>query len=276
MPRTRRSGTAGVPRCWGKLYQNTRRELQEGLDALRERAAACRESPFANFAHHGIDDDRATALWDDPDDDFFVHHSPAQVVTITRAIDGHNIDAGPLVTVLEVADEASAEGATEVFLYGRDRDGLFADSVRAIDSANLRVAAARIATSASGICFNSYIVLGIDGTPVADDKRAALAEALTRAMRGDSDAKALRHVSRQLKQFVMPTEVALATDPGARTSNPTSRCFGSPGPADHPGRPLRGTRHQCPPCPHHDTRRGGSRTCSRSPTAPSTQSPTVA
>ena len=202
----------------GQLYQNTRRELQEGLDALRERAAACRESAIRELARHGIDADRATALWDDPDDDFFVHHSPAQVVTITRAINGHDIDAGPLVTVLEVADEASAEGATEVFLYGRDRDNLFADSVRAIDSANLRVAAARIATSASGICFNSYIVLGIDGTPVADDKRPALAESLTRAMRGDSDAKALRHVSRQLKQFVMPTEVALATDPGARTS----------------------------------------------------------
>ena len=202
----------------GQLYQNTRQQLQEGLDALRERAAACRESAIRALARHGIDADRARALWDDPDDDFFVHHSPEQVVAITQAIDGHDIDAGPLVTVLEVADEASAEGATEVFLYGRDRDGLFADSVRAIDSANLRVAAARIATSVSGTCFNSYIVLGIDGAPVADGKRTALAQSLTRAMHGDSDAQTLRHVSRQLKQFVMPTEVALATDPGARTS----------------------------------------------------------
>ena len=202
----------------GQLYQNTRQQLQEGLDALRERAAACRESAIRALARHGIDADRARALWDDPDDDFFVHHSPEQVVTITQAIDGHDIDAGPLVTVLEVADEASAEGATEVFLYGRDRDGLVADSVRAIDSANLRVAAARSATSVSGTCFNSYIVLGIDGAPVADGKRTALAQSLTRAMHGDSDAQTLRHVSRQLKQFVMPTEVALATDPGARTS----------------------------------------------------------
>ena len=202
----------------GQLYQNTRQQLQEGLDALRERAAACRESAIRALARHGIDADRARALWDDPDDDFFVHHSPEQVVAITQAIDGHDIDAGPLVTVLEVADEASAEGATEVFLYDRDRDGLFADSVRAIDSANLRVAAARIATSVSGTCFNSYIVLGIDGAPVADGKRPALAQSLTRAMHGDSDAQTLRHVSRQLKQFVMPTEVALATDPGARTS----------------------------------------------------------
>ena len=202
----------------GQLYQNTRRQLEEGLDALGERAAACRESAIRELAGHGIDTARATQLWDDPDDDFFVHHSPAQVVAITRAIDGHDIDAGPLVTVLEVADEASAEGATEVFLYGRDRDGLFADSVRAIDAANLRVAAARIATSGSGICFNSYIVLDGDGAPVAHDKRGALAASLTRAMHGDRGAHPLRHVSRQLKQFVMPTEVALATEPGARTS----------------------------------------------------------
>ena len=202
----------------GQLYQNTRRQLEQGLDALGERAAECRDAAIRELARHGIDNNRARALWDDPDDDFFVHHSPAQVVAITRAIDGHDVDTGPLVSVLEIADEASAEGATEVFLYARDRDNLFADSVRAIDAANLRVAAARIATSASGICFNSYIVLDGDGAPVADDRRGELAESLARAMRGDRGAQPLRHVSRQLKQFVMPTEVALTTEPGARTS----------------------------------------------------------
>ena len=202
----------------GQLYQNTRRQLQEGLDALRARAAACRESAIRELDRHGIDAARATALWDDPDDDFFVQHPPAQVVAITRAIDGHDSDAGPLVIVLDIADEASAEGATEVFLYDRDRVGLFADSVRAIDAANLRVAAARIATRASGTCFNSYIVLDGDGAPVADDRCAQLAESLTQTMQGARGTQPLRHVSRQLKQFVMPTEVALATEPGAPTS----------------------------------------------------------
>ena len=202
----------------GQLYHNTQRQLQRGLDALGERAAACRETAMAELAGHGISDDRAIALWDDPDDDFFVHHSPAQVVAITRAIDRHDVDTGPLVAVLEVADEASAEGATEVFLYARDRDNLFADSVRAIDGAKVCIAAARVATSASGICFNSYIVLDLDGAPVAADKRSELAESLTRAMNGGGSGQPLRHVSRQLKQFVMPTEVTLATEPGARTS----------------------------------------------------------
>lgn len=202
----------------GQLYQNTQRQLRQGLDALVERAAACREAAIVELVRHGIDDDRARTLWDDPDDDFFVHHSPSQVVAITRGIDRHDVNAGPLVRVLDVADEASAEGATEVFLYARDRDNLFADSVRAIDATNLRIAAARVATSASGICFNSYIVLDADGAPVADDKRAELADSLTRAIHGESGARPLRHVSRQLKQFVMPTEVALTTEPGARTS----------------------------------------------------------
>lgn len=202
----------------GQLYQNTRRQLRQGFGALGERAAACRATAIAELAGHGIDSDRATALWDDPEDDFFVHHAPGQVVAITCAIDRHDIDAGPLVTVLEIADEASAEGATEVFLYARDRDNLFADSVRAIDAVNLRIAAARVATGASGICFNSYIVLEADGAPVAAERRAALAASLTRAMHGNRGARPLRHVSRQLKQFVMPTEVALATKPGARTS----------------------------------------------------------
>ena len=208
----------------GQLYHNTRRTLQRGFDApdeVRERAAACRESAIAELARHGIDDTRAMALWDHPDDDFFLHHAPAQVVAITRAIAGHDVDSGLLVTLLHVTGEASGEGATEVFLYARDRDSLFADSVRAIDAAQLTIAAARIATRASDICFNSYIVLDDEGAPVQGaDKRTELAETLTRAMNGagPKNGQPLRHISRQLKQFVMPTEVSLATDPGARTS----------------------------------------------------------
>ncbi len=213
----------------GQLYQNTQRELERGLDALGERAAACREEAIGILARHGIDRARATSLWDDPDDDFFVHHSPDQVVAVTRAIDRHDIDTGPLVTILDVEDEASAEGATGVFLYARDRDNLFADSVRAIDAAKLCIAAARVATSASGICFNAYIVLEADGTPVSGAKRDELGESLTRAMRGEGSAQALRRVSRQLKQFVMPTEVALVTEPGGRIS--TLRVMAS----DRPG-----------------------------------------
>ena len=122
--------------------------------------------------------------------------------------------------MFEVSGEADATGATEVFLYAGDRANLFADSVAAIDAVNLRIAAARVATSASGMCFNSYIVLDDDGLPVADaGRRARLADRLTQAITGGAaEIRPERRISRQLKQFVMPTEVTLMTKPGAPTS----------------------------------------------------------
>jgi len=207
----------------GQLYDSTRRALREGFDVLderREQAAVCRTAALETLERDGIADGEALAIWDEPGDDFFLYHSPAQVAAITRAIHGHDIRAGALVMLLDVTGEADTARATEVFLYAGDRDNLFADSVAAIDSVNLRIAEARVATSASGMCFNSYIVLNDEGEGVVDaGRRGRLADGLRRAIdsRG-ANGQPARRVSRQLRQFVMPTEVTLVTEPGAATS----------------------------------------------------------
>ena len=207
----------------GQLYDHTRRALKSGLevpDDRREQAVACRAAALSELEREGIANTEALALWDEPGDDFFLHHDTAQVVAISHAIHRHHIDDGALVMLLDVSGEADSAGATEVFLYARDRDNLFADSVAAIDGANLRIAAARVATSASGMCFNSYIVLNDEGEPVVEaGRRTRLAKGLRRAIdSGNANTPPARRVSRQLKQFVMPTEVSLFTEPGAATS----------------------------------------------------------
>ena len=199
-----------------QLYHGTRQALRRGLDAPTERgeqAARSRAAALEQLAEAGIDGVRASALWNDPGDDFFLHHTPAQIAAITQAIAGHDLDAGPLVTLLDVGADA-----TGVFLYARDRDNLFADSVGGIESAGLRIAAAQVATSSAGICFNSYVVLGGADKP-NDAVRKRLIGRLTAAIAdgGTTDAP-LRRVSRRLRQFVMPTEVSLETRPGAATS----------------------------------------------------------
>ena len=206
-----------------QLYYRARTALRRGLDspaARGERAAACRAAALDKLAQRGIDNARALALWDDPGDGFFLHHTPTSVAAITAAIHCHDLARGPLVTILDLSGQVSDEGATEIFLYARDRDGLFADSIAAIDAAKLRVAAARVATTASGVCFNSYIVLDDEGRRVVMEgaARARLAAKLTRTVAGGAAANPPRRVSRQLRQFVMPTEVALTTEPGAGTS----------------------------------------------------------
>ena len=206
-----------------QLYQNTRHALRHGQSAGDERgkrAVACRAAALRKLAEDGVGEARARALWDGVGDEFFLHHAPGQVATITRAVAAHDLAGGPLVTLLDIGDAAGG-GATELFLHARDRDHLFADSVAAIDRAALRVAAAHVYTSATGLCFNAYVVLDRQGRPLRLDDGAR--QRLTTRLAGDigggprRGAQDLR-ISRQLRQFVVPTEVDMETPPGASAS----------------------------------------------------------
>ena len=212
-----------------QLYHGTRQALTQGEHAQAqkdarahrtERAAQRREAALDELRDGGIGRERALKLWDDPGDGFFLHHTPSQIAAITRAIAEHDLDAGPLVALLDLGDRAGAD-ARGVFLYARDRDNLFADSVTGIESAGLSIVAAHVATGASGTCFNSYVVLGQGGTSMNANASSAdrLVKRMTAAVATGAVADApARRVSRQLKQFVMPTEVSLETQPGAPTS----------------------------------------------------------
>ncbi len=196
-----------------QLYYSTRQALRRGLAERGEQAEACRREALEELARAGMDEAQALAIWDEPGDGFFLHHSPRQVAAITQAIDRHDLGDGPLVELLAVGD-TGGEGPAEVFLYAADRDNLFADSVTAIEDLNLTIAAAEIATSASGMCFNAYVVLGggrANAARLGDRLRRSLVD-------GVPDGRPARRISRQLKQFVMPTEVNLDTRPGASTS----------------------------------------------------------
>ena len=207
-----------------QLYHNTRHALRRDFDAAterRKRAAACQAAALRKLAGRGVAEAPARRLWSAVGEDFFLHHSPAQACEITLAIHRHSLEDGPLVTLIDVGSEAAA-GATEIFLHARDRDHLFADSVAAIDRAALRIAAAQVYTSATGLCFNAYVVLDQEGLPLAAD--AAVRQRLVARITADIASgrapalAATRRVPRRLKQFAVPTEVTLETAPGALTS----------------------------------------------------------
>ena len=205
-----------------QLYHNTAQALRRGVDARADRANACRAAALRKLTEEGVSEERALRLWDNVGEDFFLHHAPAQVAAITQAIAAHDVAAGPLVTLLDVGEQDGMEGATELFLHAQDREHLFADSVAAIDRAALRVAAAQVYTSAAGLCSNAYVVLDRTGAPLRldDDARARLTARLAAdigrgAGRGRTPSA---RVSRQLKQFAVPTEVTIQTPPGATTS----------------------------------------------------------
>ena len=224
----------------GQLYVETRRALRQGLDSPRRRSehiAACRRTALDAAAERGLAEAQVLALWDEPGDDFFLHHSPMEVLTITEAVAAHDLASGALVLILDLLGEDGG-GASEVFVYAKDRDNLFANSVTAISRLGLRIQAASVATNASGVCFNRYIVLKERG-PVPPDAqvRERIRETMGRAALGRlTGSKPQRRLSRRQKQFATPTEVQLNTAPDGSSSTLRVTAADRPGLLAHIGR----------------------------------------
>jgi [protein-PII] uridylyltransferase len=198
-----------------RLYFETKKALQRGFsnpamrtDYINDRKATA----YSILAEQGMAAHKAERIWNDPGQDFFLRHSGVQIAHITNQIANHDEESGPLIVVLDVVGEVSSEGATEIFLHCRNRTHLFADSVVTLNHLGLHVVDASIATSANDFCFNSYIVLEDDGTPVRKSERKRevherLSAALVQETRPPISPP--RKISQRLKQFVTRTDVII-------------------------------------------------------------------
>jgi [protein-PII] uridylyltransferase len=104
-----------------QLFMETRKALRRGLEVPVDRMAYIEHNKMEalqKLAERGIAEDRALALWDDPDPEFFLQHSIGQIVSLTEAIDRHDLAQGPLVLVRDVGGQGTDE-RDKIFLYAR-------------------------------------------------------------------------------------------------------------------------------------------------------------
>lgn len=200
------------------LYESTRIFLRRsgGVSvSAAERAAARRREALALLAEEGIAPSRVEALWRDFPEDAFLRYEADQIAWQTRCLAGWNRAAGPLVA----ARSPPGRAATEVFVVCPDMDGLFAALTATLDRLELDVLAARIATTAGGLAFDTFLVHERDGGAVVEVARLqAIAAALRRAL-GERPLRispVRRVLPRRQRHFARPPRIEF-TDRGART-----------------------------------------------------------
>ncbi len=218
-----------------QLYGETRKALRRGLESPMDRQAsinAVRESALEKLVSRGLTAAEVEAIWTVAGDDFFLRHTARQAADVTAAIAAHEGN-GPLVLVLERRGQVSEEGATELCIYTRDRERLFANTVSALSQLGLSVHDANIHTAENGWCLNSFIVLDEEGRAPGRGKsqRDSLISKLTGILEDPqlSLSPARRRLSRQLKQLPTPTEVTLTPRGGPRTYELTVIAADRPG-----------------------------------------------
>ena len=197
-----------------QLYEGTRRALRRGLDHPIDKDERIRE--VQSLARRllqvaKIDDVRTNQVWEGFGDDYFLRHSADEITWHTRAILKRGHRERPLV----MARDDPGRGGTEIFIYTRDQDNLFALITSILDQLGLTVLDARIITGHSGYTLDSFTVLEDTGLPIQERSRIKEITTLLIHALQQPDAVPLmpsRHISRIQKAFQMPTCVSFHED----------------------------------------------------------------
>ena len=206
------------------LYVETRKTLRRNPEDFIDRSTYINgiiSVTLERLKERGISIQRARAIWERPEPEFFLQHSPVQIAAMTEAIENRSqaqIDNNvPVVLIRDFADRGSEEGATEIFLYAKNQPHLFTLAVMAMDNLELSVLAAHLHTSPNDMSFSSYVVLDESGKPMGEKspKRDQLRELLTRYIATPApdptifEGRSKRLVPRRLKQFKIPTMASI-------------------------------------------------------------------
>jgi len=197
-----------------ELYELTRRALHRGLGNpfdKEERIHEAQSQARARLLRQGLTDERIKMAWRSFSDDYFLRHSPDEIAWHTRTVLKKANDGRALV----MARQDATRGGTEIFIYTRDQDNLFALITSVLDQLGLTVLDARIITSPCGYTLDSYTVLEASGEPIRNRGRIKEIVTSLRRQLNCPDARPLdpsRRPSRILRYFHTPTQVTFIDD----------------------------------------------------------------
>ena len=198
------------------LYITTKQALLRGLHNPQEREEII-SNKQAGALHmlksEGMDPTDAETHWDTLSPDYFLYHTWEEIAWQTRMI----LTCEPEQLPLVLLRKSSTRGGTEVFLYGPDRDDLFAIITSQLDQLGLNIVSARIETLDNGLALNSFLVLEKDGSPVEEvGRREEICDLLQEALTNPepSNWEVSRRIPRQLKHFSTPTRIDFVQDHG--------------------------------------------------------------
>lgn len=213
-----------------QLHTRTVDALERGLDQpqqqnelITERQAEAR----IRLMKEGYDNDGLNLLWMSLSTDYFLQNC-------VEAITWHSHllwPPGRRIERLKVAlREDTIHRCTELFLYGPDRDNLFAHTTSLLDHLGLNILAARIHTTAQDLSLSTYLVLQQDGGQIDDDAQLdEIRDYLESGLNEDDLPRGQPRIPRQLQSFRIPTEVTFEQDESRMVTLMTLKTSDRPG-----------------------------------------------
>lgn len=203
-----------------ELFNVTSQALRRGLENPLDQAeliAVTRHRARDRLVEDGFDQDELDPLWDNFTEEYFLRHSPDEIVWQTHVILDRDNPRDPLIALRPSPER----GGTEIFVYMPTDPGLFERITAMLDQMGLDVMDARILTSEDHYALDSYVVLDEQGHTIQDEDRIhQIQDTLIRGMgkpRGEA-TRVTRRPPRQFKHFDIKTRIEFKNDePNQRT-----------------------------------------------------------
>ena len=163
---------------------------------------------------HKSNIDKINELWSTLNDDFFVRELPENIAKYSESILSANTIDAPTIVITDIGEDKPI--ATEIFVYARDQDKIFAKIANVLDQHRLSIQDARLETTTNNFAFDTFHVLNHNNKPIGEDHEfcASLSRDLSSHIMQpfESFQPVSRKVSRTLRQFKFKTSVEITTD----------------------------------------------------------------
>ncbi|WP_163835009.1 [protein-PII] uridylyltransferase [Spartinivicinus ruber] len=200
-----------------QLYSATKQAFARGLENpfdKQEQIQTTQQQAAALLTTAEVTPATIEKLWHDFGDDYFLRHTAEEISWHCQEVLNHK-QRKPLILIKETTEQ-QAEATTQIFIYTKDREGLFAVLTAALDKLNLNVQDARIITSQTGYSLDTFIVLEQNGKPIGHKpyRIKQIKQHLVKALiRHNKNPELInRRTPRQLKHFAYPAEVMISQD----------------------------------------------------------------
>jgi [protein-PII] uridylyltransferase len=196
-----------------ELYHATKRTLRHGLNNPidQEILVANTRKKAANILENNqLDTKKMEHQWDRLGNDYFLRYSADEVAWHTQAIINHGSDKEPLVLVRG----ETHRGGTEIFVYTKDVNYIFATITATIERLGLDIIDARIITTNDGYALDTFLVLDRNGqTITAPGQQKEISSALKKLLSHPEElSNQTPSLTRQLKHFPIKTRIIFRED----------------------------------------------------------------
>lgn len=197
-----------------RLHQRTSKALQRGLDRPEDEDQVIQQAQDAARAllvDGPYDEQQIHLCWMQLSTEYFLQTPPAAIAWHTALLLQH-AEQTPVIRIYMRED--NERGCSEVFTFGPDRDGLFAETAALLDQMAINILGARIDTTTGHASINSYFILEEDGSQVSPERRQEIVLGLQEVLNSQAGQPPAitRRMPRQLKAFVRDTNVGIDQD----------------------------------------------------------------